>query len=322
MLKSFLLIQEEIAEVESEIMKYVASDVALIPEIGTHIFSSGGKRLRPALLILSAKLFQPESRAYIPLAGVIELIHTATLLHDDVVDRAESRRGVKSVNTVWGNEAGILAGDFLFAQAFSILVSVGNLEILKIIADTVKIMSEGELFQIGLRHKFDIAEEEYIHQIHSKTAVLISSACRIGALIGKASREDIQSMGLFGEELGIAFQLIDDVFDYSKNTEDIGKPVGIDFIEQKVTLPLLFTLKQLNAENREKAKAIFDDPSRRHAEFEYIRDLVLKNGGIEFSLSRARHFSEKAKDHIKNFKDSEEKEALLEIADYVIERNK
>ncbi len=227
----FALIHEDLKRVESEILKYISSDVTLIPEIGKHIFLSGGKRFRPALLILCCRLFKPGDTRCFMLAGSIELIHTATLLHDDVVDRADIRRGKRSVNALWGNEASILVGDFLFSQAILIGIQTGNVRFLEILTDATKKMSEGEVFGLTLGQSIDISEAQYMRLIDNKTATLISAACRIGAVLGGAGPEQEEQLAKFGRDLGTAFQLVDDVLDYSSRPEQIFKPVGGDLDE-------------------------------------------------------------------------------------------
>lgn len=321
MTETFAVIEDDLKALESELIGNLASDVTLIPEIGRHLFFSGGKRFRPSLLILCARLFHGHRREYLPLAGVIELIHTATLLHDDVVDKADMRRGVQSVNRLWGNEASILVGDFLISQAFSIMVDSGNLKILEIVSETTKKMSEGEMFQISLGDRIDITEEEYLKVIYNKTAILISAACRIGAILGDATAEDEQKVVRFGEGLGMAFQIVDDVLDYISSPGDIGKPVGIDFSERKSTLPLIYALSQMNDEERAHVTGLFYADTLSDDEFREISLLVREKGGVNFSLERAVEYVEGAKKELSHLVDSEETRALAGIADYVIERS-
>ena len=320
MLKSFSLIQEELKAVESEILENVRSDVGLIPEIGRHLLFSGGKRFRPALLILSARLLKTRTRDHIPLAGVIELIHTATLLHDDVVDSSDLRRGVDSANSRWGNQASILVGDFLFSQAFSTMVKVGDLRVMDILSEATKKMSEGEVFQLSLGNSIDIKESDYMRLIHNKTAVLIASACQIGALIGGASADTEEKFKEFGEGVGMAFQLVDDVFDYSADTREIGKPVGKDLAEKKATLPLISSLRNLNSRDEKRLRAIFDSNNKTEEEFLFVSELIAENGGIDYAMEKAEGFIEEAKGQLRDFPESEEKDALFELADYVVNR--
>ncbi|MBN1881411.1 MAG: polyprenyl synthetase family protein [Deltaproteobacteria bacterium] len=321
MTETFSVIEDDLKALESELADNLASDVTLIPKIGRHLFSSGGKRFRPSLLILCARLFHGDRHQYLPLAGVIELIHAATLLHDDVVDKADMRRGVQSVNRLWGNEASILVGDFLISQAFSIMVDSGSLRILQIVSETTKKMSEGEMFQISLGDRIDISEQEYLKVIYNKTAILISAACRIGTILGDATEEDEERIVRFGEGLGMAFQIVDDVLDYVSRSSDLGKPVGIDFTERKPTLPLIYALSRMNDEERAYVTGLFYANTLSDDEFREIARLVRKNGGIDFSLKRAAHYVDDAKKELSYLMDSEEKQALIGIADYIIERS-
>lgn len=321
MTQPFSLIQNELEEVEAEIRRNISSEVNLIPEIGKHILFSGGKRFRPALLILSSKLFSSENnKKSISLAGVIELVHTATLLHDDVVDSADLRRGVESANILWGNQTSILVGDFLISQAFIMMVVVGDLKILDIIASTTRKMTEGEVFQLSLNNALRITEEQYLKLIKNKTAVLIASACRIGALLGNAEKESVEKLEKFGEGLGMAFQIVDDILDFSSELEEVGKPVGKDLAEQKATLPLIFSLIRMDKEEKRRTEEIFISDSKSEKDFRYVADLVKKHGGIEYAMNKARDFIKDAKEELIEFPDSEEKSALLQLADFVIER--
>ncbi|MBN1572453.1 MAG: polyprenyl synthetase family protein [Deltaproteobacteria bacterium] len=321
MTKPFALIQSELEEVEAEIRRNIYSEVNLIPEIVKHIMFSGGKRFRPALLILCSRLFKNENnRKSISLAGVIELVHTATLLHDDVVDSAELRRGVESANILWGNQTSILVGDFLISQAFSMMVEVGDLRILDIVSLTTKKMTEGEMFQIALENALNITEEQYLKLIHNKTAVLIASACRIGALLGGTEKSNEEKLAKFGEGVGMAFQIVDDVLDYSSDLKEVGKPVGNDLAEQKATLPLIFSLLKMSDGERDKTAEIFFADKKSEEDFSYIFGIVKQHGGIEYSMKKAKSFTESAKEELVDFPDSEEKQALFDLADYVIER--
>lgn len=317
----FALIHEDLKQVESEILASISSDVNLIPEIGKHIFFSGGKRFRPALLILCCRLFKPGDTRCITLAGSIEMIHTATLLHDDVVDRADVRRGKRSVNVVWGNEASILVGDFLFSQAILIALKTGNVRFLEILTDATKRMSEGEVFGLSLGHSLDISEAQYMRLITNKTATLISAACRIGAVIGGAGPRDEERLAAFGQDLGTAFQLVDDVLDYTSKPDRIGKPVGGDLEEQKATLPLIHVLGKIGGDRRKEVEKRFHQEKKDEKDFQYILDLITDGGGIAYTLEQAGRFIHDAKSRLDGLPGSDEKRALMELADYVITRN-
>jgi octaprenyl-diphosphate synthase len=317
----FALIHEDLKQVESEILKNISSDVGLIPKIGKHIFFSGGKRFRPALLILCCRLFKPGDARCITLAGSIELIHTATLLHDDVVDRADIRRGQRSVNALWGNEASILVGDFLFSQAILIGIRAGDVRFLEILTDATKKMSEGEVFGLTLGHSLDISEAQYMRLINNKTATLISAACRIGAALGGAATGPEEALARFGQDIGTAFQLVDDVLDYSSSTEQIGKPVGGDLDEQKATLPLIHALRGIDGAEKKEVEGLFYKEKKDEEDFRSILQFINREGGIAYTLERAGEFIQSAKARLDGFPGSAEKRALLELADYVIMRN-
>jgi octaprenyl-diphosphate synthase len=317
----FALIHEDLKQVESEILKNISSDVGLIPEIGKHIFFSGGKRFRPALLILCCRLFKPGDTRCITLAGSIELIHTATLLHDDVVDRADIRRGQRSVNALWGNEASILVGDFLFSQAILVGIRTGDVRFLEILTDATKKMSEGEVFGLTLGHSLDINEAQYMRLINNKTATLISAACRIGAVLGGAEPGPEEDLARFGQDIGTAFQLVDDVLDYSSSPEQIGKPVGGDLGEQKATLPLIHALRGIGGAEKKEVERLFYKEKKDEEDFRSILQFINKKGGIAYTLERAGEFIRSAKTRLDGFSGSAEKRALLELADYVIMRN-
>ncbi len=317
----FALIHDDLRQVESEIVKNISSDVSLIPEIGRHICFSGGKRFRPALLILCSRLFKPGDTRCIALAGSIELIHTATLLHDDVVDRADVRRGRQSVNALWGNGASILVGDFLFSQAILVGIRSGDVRFLEILTDATKKMSEGEVFGLSLGRNIEISEAQYMRLINSKTATLISAACRIGAVLGGADPRLEEELAEFGQGIGIAFQLVDDILDYSSRPEQIGKPVGGDLDEQKATLPLIHALKQADGAGRAKVEEIFRKEKKGEEDFRFILEFIKNKGGIAYTHAMAGQFIRDAKARLDAFADSDEKTALLELADYVITRN-
>jgi len=237
------LINHDMQAVNALIHKRLHSDVALVNQVGHYIVKSGGKRLRPVLLLLSARAFDYQGTHHINLAAVIEFIHTATLLHDDVVDASELRRGQQTANNIWGNEASVLVGDFLYSRAFQMMVEINNMKVLKILSDATNIIAEGEVLQLLNCHEPDTSEADYLQVIRSKTAKLFEASAQLGAVISEQPSEYEQAMAKYGAHLGTAFQLIDDVLDYSATTEEIGKNVGDDLAEGKPTLPLIYALK-------------------------------------------------------------------------------
>lgn len=315
------LLNDEILRVEEQFRKDLASRVPLIRKVGEYVLASGGKRVRPMMLLLSAKLAGYQGESHVGLASVVEFIHTATLLHDDVVDSAVLRRGQDSVNAVWGNEASVLVGDFLFAKSFSIMVREGNLEILKTLSDATTQMAEGEVLQLISTCDVDLDEERYIEVVRNKTAVLLSAATRCGALLGACPSEQEEALSAYGMDLGIAFQFMDDALDYVADQTEFGKECGHDLLEGKVTLPLIHTLKRCNAEERKKIAGIIEQETLPDEDLKYIVGLIHSYDGIDYTRDRAKLLVESAKGHLALFADCPAKEAMMRLADYVVSRN-
>ena len=315
------LLNDEILRVEEQFRKDLASRVPLIRKVGEYVLASGGKRVRPMMLLLSARLAGYQGESHIGLASVVEFIHTATLLHDDVVDSAVLRRGQDSVNAVWGNEASVLVGDFLFAKSFSIMVREGNLEILKTLSDATTQMAEGEVLQLISTCDVDLDEERYIEVVRNKTAVLLSAASRCGALLGACPPEQEEALSAYGMDLGIAFQFMDDALDYVADQDAFGKECGHDLLEGKVTLPLIHTLKRCNAEERKKIAGIIEQETLPDEDLKYIVGLIHSYDGIDYTRDRAKLLIESAKGHLALFADCPAKEAMIRLADYVVSRN-
>lgn len=316
------LIGEDLKNVELQFKKDLQSDVPLIRKVGEYVLSSGGKRIRPALLLLSAKLCGYHGDRHVPLASVIEFIHTATLLHDDVVDNANLRRGLASANTLWGNEASVLVGDFLFSKSFSLMVADGDLNILKVLSGATTIIAEGEVLQLVCTSDLDVTTERYIEVVKSKTAILLSAACQSGAILGKASSEREDALQNFGMELGIAFQLVDDTLDYIASEEQFGKSIGHDLEEGKITLPLIHTLQHCTAAEKEKIAEVVDKDILDEDDFTAVFELVHQYGGIDHAVTVAKDYVARCKAYLDVFEDSPEKNALVNLADYVVTRVK
>lgn len=314
------LLKEEMKLVEEEFKKNLKSRVALISRVGEYMLLSGGKRIRPTILILSAKMSGYKGNRYITLASIIEFIHTATLLHDDVVDNASLRRGNASANSLWGSEASVLIGDFLFCKSFSLLVSDSDLKILETIASATTQMSEGEILELIRTADTKISEEEYIQLITSKTAVLMAAASKIGGILGEVSSDYIEALEKFGLNLGIAFQLMDDCLDYTGDPKEFGKEIGIDLKEGKVTLPLIQTIKKCNKDEKKVISDILLSEEIEREKFEEVKRLIYHYGGVEYTIKRAKDFIKTAKSYLTLFPSSNEKKALLDVADYVIKR--
>jgi len=316
----FDLVRDDLQKVEIELSKNVLSPVSLIPDVGKYVLLSGGKRFRPLVLILSAKFCGYTGSCHIPLASIFEFIHTASLLHDDVVDNAEARRGNSSVNSVWGNEASVLIGDYLFSKSFSLLTSIGDLKILRVLSDATTRLAEGEIMELVKHGDPCTTEEEYISIVTEKTAVLISAACQVGAILGNAPDEKEKALKGFGLNLGIAFQMVDDILDYISTEEEFGKTIGKDLYEGKITLPLIYTLNVCSHSDREKIVNIIESSNHGDRGLSTIIDLIMRYKGVDHAFKRAGDCIEIAKGFLQDFDTSTEKQALLATADYVIGR--
>ncbi|MEJ2683303.1 MAG: polyprenyl synthetase family protein [Candidatus Sulfobium sp.] len=316
----FDLYEERLQLVEDRIRGLFSNRAAVIPLIGSYILSSGGKRLRPLFHLISADLSGYTGNANIEIAAIIESIHTASLLHDDVVDTAEVRRGKPTANSIWGNQVVVLVGDFLYSNALKSAVMQKNQGIMETLSDATTRMTEGELLQLNRISDPDITEEEYREIISAKTGALISAACRIGALLGGVSREKEDALGSFGMKTGVAFQMADDILDYMADEGELGKKLCKDLEEGKITLPLLFLLRTAGEEEVSEVKSVIRDFSE--AGLQRIMDLLKKYHSIEASLEKARALVEEAKRELSAFPDSQAKRALLTIADYSLHREK
>jgi len=307
-------------ELEQELFNQLRSRVPVAFDIGAHIMHSGGKRIRPQLAIISARIGGYTGWDAVRLSGAIECIHTATLLHDDVVDKADTRRGRPSANSMWSNEMCVLGGDFILAKAFSALTSIGNMRILEVVSKATERLSEGELFQMMNIGNVALNEEDYMNIIIDKTAVLMEAACRGGAILGELPHELEEALSSFGFLLGIAFQMTDDVIDYRSDQTVMGKTPGKDLEEGKLTLPLIIALKRCDAGEKDKVRRIVTDKPLAEKDLAWIKDFIERYGGIEETLERSRSHLEKAVKFLDIVRDSEEKSALIRLADKVLHR--
>ncbi|HNY49279.1 MAG TPA: polyprenyl synthetase family protein [Smithella sp.] len=313
--------KDDLQQVEKCINDHATSEITLIPEVSHHLIDSGGKRFRPLLLMISAGLCGYRGESRFPMAAVMEFIHTATLLHDDVIDEATMRRGKTSANNIWGNAASVLVGDFLYSKSFILMTSVENTAILKLMSRVTNIMSEGEVFQLIKCGDVNMTEEEYFNIIEKKTAVLISASCTAGAILGSASKEKIDALALFGRNIGMAFQITDDILDYTAKGKDFGKSIGKDLEEGKITLPLIFALQQSNVEERNLIQEIIRRKKGSQKAAREITRLIQKYQATESSLDVATKFINEAKAQLDVFDESPEKDHLLTVADYILTRN-
>jgi octaprenyl-diphosphate synthase len=308
----------DIVRIEEEINRLLESNIPLIPVVGRYIMGSGGKRLRPLLMVLSSRLCGYNGNHDTPLAVVFEFVHAATLLHDDVVDHAELRRSQPSANTVWGNPAVVLIGDFLYSKSIQIAVGYRDIRILEVLLEATTKMSEGEVLQLINSDNLEINEGEYLEVITRKTAVLISAACWTGAIFGGGGLAEERALKAYGHNLGIAFQLIDDTLDFTGESEELGKPVGNDLQEGKATLPLIYALQNAKTAERLRLRQIFTSEHIQAKELSEIKSLVVHSGGIEYTNNKACAHSIRAKEALRIFPHGPVKEILQDIADYVI----
>jgi octaprenyl-diphosphate synthase len=316
------LLKEDLLKVEAQFRRDLDSEVALIRKVGEYVLASGGKRVRPMLLLLCARLVGYGGENHIGLASVVEFIHTATLLHDDVVDSAVLRRGNASANAVWGNEASVLVGDFLFAKSFSIMVRNGDLKILQVLSDATTMMAEGEVLQLISTCDLDLDEERYMTVVRTKTAVLIAAACQCGGILGRIGEKEQAALHEFGMELGIAFQFMDDALDYVAEESEFGKVRGHDLSEGKMTLPLIEALRRCSAEERSRVAEIIEQDELEEGDVAEVVALIERNNGIDYTRNRAQTLIDRAKEHLTPFPDGPAKAALFAVADYVVCRRK
>jgi octaprenyl-diphosphate synthase len=317
----FSVYKKDLQEVEKYLNKYITSDVKLIPEVSHHLIDSGGKRFRPLLHLITAKLSGYTGENRFPMAAVMEFIHTATLLHDDVIDQALMRRGKTSANNIWGNAASVLVGDFLYSKSFTLMTEIENIAILKMMSEVTNIMSEGEVFQLMKCGDVNLTEEEYLTIIEKKTAVLISAACSSGAILGTASKDKIDTLAKFGRNIGMAFQITDDTLDYMAREKDFGKSIGKDLEEGKMTLPLIYALKKAKATERKIIKELISRKKYSQKALRNILSFIQKYNGIEYALKCAEKFISNAKARLNLFPDCMEINQLNTVAEYVLSRN-
>ncbi|MDR3439100.1 polyprenyl synthetase family protein [Telmatospirillum sp.] len=316
------LVSDDLALVNKTIVERMHSPVELIPQLAGHIIAAGGKRLRPMLTLAASKLCGHRGQRHILLASCVEFIHTATLLHDDVVDDSSLRRGLASANAVWGNKSSVLVGDFLFSRAFELMVEDGSLPVLAILSRASSVLAEGEVLQLVTANDTSTSEDAYLDVIRAKTAALFAAACQIGAIVSDRPKVEEQALESYGLNLGIAFQLIDDVLDYSAKQEKLGKALGDDFREGKITLPIILAFRRGDDEERafwqrtvERLEQADEDKDLRHA-----IHLMEKHQSLADTVNRARHYGAIARDALGIFPESPAKAALIDIIDFCIER--
>lgn len=314
------LTSADMGRVNELILSRAGSDVEMIPEIANHLISSGGKRLRPMVTLAAAQMFGYSGEGHVKLATSVEFMHTATLLHDDVVDESDLRRGRKTARMIWGNQASVLVGDFLLGQAFRMMVDVGSLEALDILSAAASIIAEGEVMQLAAAKNLETTEDEHFAVIKAKTAALFSAAAEVGPVIAGASRNDRAALRSYGMNLGLAFQLIDDALDYGGSSKDLGKNVGDDFREGKVTLPVILAYRRGTPAERKFWKAAIEDNQTSEAALEKAIGLMKRHGAIADTIGRAGHFGGIARDALAPLENTPQKAALLDVIDFCISR--
>jgi octaprenyl-diphosphate synthase len=316
----FDLLRDDLAAIEREFGRDTVSSVRAITDIGEYLRGGGGKRIRPALLLLAAKLFPHDERSAVRLGAVVEIIHTATLVHDDIIDEAKTRRGRPAANTQWGNSKCVLAGDWLYMQSFKIAVQERNFRILDVLIELTQQMVEGELLQMEKLGKC-ISLEEHFDLIYRKTACLFSVSMRMGSLLGKATEEQENRLAEYGKNLGLAFQIVDDVLDLTASEAVLGKPVASDLREGKVTMAVIHALERCTPAERRLVETVLEERAFKSVQHEQILAILERYGSIAYAYDDAAKHAEVARKAICTFPDSEVKRALLNIPEFVVERS-
>ncbi|MBF0860616.1 polyprenyl synthetase family protein [Gluconobacter kanchanaburiensis] len=306
------------------IIARMESPVPLIPQLGAHLVAAGGKRLRPLLTLASSRLcgYQstPQNQRHVGLAACVEFIHTATLLHDDVVDESSLRRGLASANAVFGNKASVLVGDFLFARSFQLMTADGSLKVMAILSDASATIAEGEVLQMVTQNDLSTPVDRYLEVIHGKTAALFAAACRVGAVVADRPESEEEALDRFGTNLGMAFQLVDDALDYAADQQVLGKTVGDDMREGKITLPVLAAYEAGSAEDRVFWERVIEKGEQTEADLPHALALIEKTGAIATTIERARVYAAQAVEALAIFPDCELRRLMIETVQYTVDR--
>jgi octaprenyl-diphosphate synthase len=314
------LVADDMHGVNAVILDRMQSKVALIPELAGHLIAGGGKRMRPMLTLGCAALLGYAGTRHQKLAAAVEFIHTATLLHDDVVDGSGMRRGKRTANLIWGNPASVLVGDFLFSRAFELMVEDGSLRVLRILSHASAVIAEGEVEQLTTQRRIETDEEQYLTIISAKTAALFAAACRIAPVVAEADEEAELALEAYGKHLGIAFQLVDDVLDYGSKQDVMGKGVGDDFRDGKVTLPVILAFARGSAEDRDFWRAAMVGERSSDEDLQRAIELLRSSGALDDTVERARHYGRRALDALAPFPAGKAKAALTEAVEFAISR--
>ncbi|HEU4853173.1 MAG TPA: octaprenyl diphosphate synthase [Telluria sp.] len=312
-------ITADMEAVNTVIRQRLHSEVSLVNQIAEYIISAGGKRIRPVLVLLVANAYGYKGKAHHELAAVVEFIHTATLLHDDVVDESSMRRGRQTANALFGNAASVLVGDFLYSRAFQMMVALDNMRVMRILSDATNVIAEGEVLQLLNMHDPDVTQESYLKVIRSKTAKLFEAAAELGALISGATDAQIEAAGEYGRSLGTAFQLIDDVLDYAGDASEIGKNVGDDLREGKPTLPLIYLMEHGTTEQRELVRSCIETGDE--AQFDAVLSAITSSGALDYTRRAAEGAAQRAAGAIADLPDSVYKQSMLRLCTFAVDRN-
>ncbi len=314
------LVDSDMARVNETILARTGSDVAMIPEVANHLISSGGKRLRPILTLATAALCGYSGSGHVKLAAAVEFMHTATLLHDDVVDDSDMRRGKAAARVLWGNEASVLVGDFLLGQAFKMMVEVGSMACLDVLSTAAVVIAEGEVMQLSAAKDTETTEDAYLAVIRAKTAALFAAACEVGPILAGRGKAEIAACRAYGANLGVAFQLIDDALDYGGTAAKLGKNVGDDFREGKITLPIVLSFRRGSQTEREFWKRTLERGEIVAGDLEFALTTIRKHRALEDTIERARHYGAMAVDALELFPASPWKHALRDAVEFAVSR--
>ncbi len=313
------LVADDMDAVDAVIQQRLSSDVVLVNQLSHYIVNSGGKRLRPLLSLMSSRAYGYEGEHHHTLAAIIEFIHTATLLHDDVVDESELRRGRETANALFGNAASVLVGDFLYSRAFEMMVDVGSMKVMQILAETTNVIAEGEVMQLMNCHDADTTEQRYLDVIHAKTAKLFEAATRLGAVLCNRPESEESAMASYGMHLGTAFQLIDDVLDYSSNSDEMGKNVGDDLAEGKPTLPLIYAMRNGTPAQSDIVRKAIEEGGLEY--LDEVMEAIRQTGAIEYTQKTAKQEADLAVQQLEHLPESNYKQALADLARYSVDRS-
>lgn len=315
----FKLIRDEMEIVEARLYENVDTPETLLYEASTHLIKAGGKRMRPGFALLAARMYQDDISYAIPLATALELVHMATLVHDDVIDNSSIRRGTGTVKCLWGNRISIYAGNFVFAKALAIIAEYKRSDILEVIADASMKICEGEIVQMLSCYNVNLGLKNYLRRIERKTALLISLSCQVGAMLSTSDSRQIEALRRYGYDLGLAFQITDDILDFVADEETLGKPIGSDIRQGVITLPALYALH--HDEHRDELARLLSSPQECQQSTEHIIDMVCESDGIEYAYSVSQHYANRSKRHLELLPDTPVKETLRELADFIFARD-